>query len=288
MPEPFKEIVGFLGRWCLLALAGVSALMVVCVALLAVSTTVDTMQARAVVSDAVWGGPWKTPYVVGFLVPAGRIDSHDQFLAFMPGRKPAPTRSGVGTFLADVPDSGRGLHEVAFKGMPYGSFAFDEHRAICKVIDPRRKVFAIDARLVERFLDGQADAWREFVSGMQADAEVVLFHPGPLKDYQRLREDLRARHAGIPYVFSMRRGRAVTAGLREIHWTLSRRKGPRPVVITADEELAEAAAAERFTVHRIAPDQPKQPEGANPARYGSLSELASRLSAVATAPAAGP
>jgi len=276
MSDPLNEIVGFLSRWCLLAAAGLSALIVVCAALLAGSTTVDTMQARAVVSDAVWG-PWKTPRVVGYLVSAGRIDSHDQFLAFVPGRKPGPTRSGVGTFVADVPDSGPGLHEVVLKGMPYGSFAFDEHRAICKVIAPRRKVFAIDARLVEMFIEGQGQAWRRFVSDLQTGAEVVLFHPGPADEYERLKKDIRSQYPGTPNVFSMRRRPALTDGIQAIHWTLSRGKGPRPEVITADAELAQAAAAKGFTVRWIAPGRTDQPEGGGPARYGSLGELKSRL-----------
>jgi len=268
MQGAWKEAIGFLSRWCLLALACISVLVVGSAAVRAASGAAEMRDVRMVLSDAIWQR-WKTPTVVGYLVSSQEVSAKEQFISYLPGQEPNLTIGLEERVFADVPSWGEGLHEVVVEGNPYGDFAFQKCRAICKLISDAETVFAIDARLADRRLAEDSAGFTDVLGTIEQLGEVILFASGTPAEYERLRARLQQRYPTIPVVFSTRRNPDAMHSLQAIRWTLNRGRGPRPQVITEDEDLARTAASQGFTTRLITPS------AAGPAARGRLTRYAS-------------
>lgn len=271
MHEFFKELIGFFSRWCLLGLAVGSGLLVAWVALSGASAVAAGVPIW-VLSDEIYE-PSKSVYVVAYLQPDSGVSSSGQFLHITSAGKVVLVYSSDFRFPIKLSKHTEGLHDVRIKGTPYGRFAFVQGRGICKVISPRRKVFALDARLVATFPSEQSRHLRSSLSELQARGEVVFCHSHRAEQFAELRDNLRQQYPNILQVFSTDRQSGITHTLRHLARTLHRSKREGIEVITGDPELAYAAAGEHFTTHLISSKLQDAPELRNPLRHETLVEF---------------
>ena len=275
MHDTLKEIIGFISRWCLLALAGITVVIVGWAALTAASMTAVSAKAAVILSDEVWRQPRRGAHATGYLISSGAILLRSQFLSCSPGSAPSIV-SGSGERIypiaVDRPD---GPWNVSIQGIPYGSFAFQRDRAICKVISSQRRVLAVDAELVENPPDSCSEELESFLAELQSRGQVVLADTGSPEHYRDLRNDLRYRYRQVPQVFAMPCTQDImpagrSDGVKDFngyvldHMARTLRcaaRKPRPqiaarrdwmlaAVITANSELA-SATAPRFHTHLI-------------------------------------
>jgi hypothetical protein len=282
MLETVKELVGFLARWCLLALAAACVPVVGWAAMGAGSAAVRSGDLQVVLSDEIWrqSGSSQGMYVTGYFLGSastqstGPVSAGSQLFCVVPGFNPTRVEGDGRRFRAAVPyrpDSPATSQpcQVRLKGTPYGWAAFIHAEAICKVIPPGRSVLAVDARLVPAGLPGQDQLSQEQISQLESRGELVVFFPQAEDEslqrqaerYLRFREGFRRRWPQIPVVFSPsekspRQKDDVLdpiAVLRHVAETLRPPAGSRPTVVTADRRLAGAAAARGFPTHLIDP-----------------------------------
>ena len=105
----------------------------------------------------------------------------------------------------------------------------------------------------------------------------MFFWPGEAGSYRSGRRKIRQSYPAVPVVFSRGEGAALTGSLRRIAWTLYGPGGGKPLVVTADEAVAVAAADEGFVVRCISQRSGRAGRGERLTYYDSLEQLTSGL-----------
>lgn len=274
MHDTIKEILGFLSRWTLLAMAAV------CAACVAWAAAVGVMAAggewpRVVLSDQIRQSG-TARFVPGRIEPNVGTDSSLELISWPPGRRGETAyTTQILALVAMEKEAPLGLHPVHITGSPYGQFAFCQDSARCLVIPPGRRVLAVDVRLLEA--PGQVEAFIERVAGV---AEVVLVRPGPVTSpaaQQALRDAVMKRCPQTLLVYSTSLPGKATDALASIAGSLGRKDHAGVEFVTGDALLADAAAAERYKTYWVAGEEVGgiQPRGAG--RYDTMARLAAEL-----------
>ena len=253
MGDRLKETVGFLSRWLLLAVVGMSGLGVSWL-LLSASAAGATAGEQLVLSDEVWT-PWWAMHVTGYLQSGRQEWMGGLFTVRSSDGRPGRVFGPRGRVCAAVGEFARPgeVHHVRVWGRPYGRMAFTDTGAICRVVAADEQVFAIDTRLVDGNDDRNDGAVAECIELLDAAGQVVFFHTGSAEEFAAVRRGLIGRYPLTPVVFARRDRPTVTGALKQISWTLHRGPAAGPVVITRDGDLARPAAAMGYSIHLIGP-----------------------------------
>ncbi len=287
MHGSLAEIVGFFSRWCLLALAAAGSIVTAWTAASAASAAA-VGRPKMVLSDAIWRPPSAKPpheanrrqptaYVIGYPLQTGQPLARALFVSTLPDAKPRLVYADRGRAIAGFPLPSEGLIDIQLRGILYGQFAFERLHALVKVVASDQTVFAVDARLASTSPGEQRGPLADCLREMRRIGEVVLFHGGRIEHYERLRASLRARYPGTLQVFATDRNGHILASLRHIAWTLHRREGNEPLVVTTDRTLANAAAAETYPTYWIGADSAEESNLENLVRYRDLDEFKAKL-----------
>ena len=270
MDESLKEAVGFLSRWWLLALA-VAGGVLVAWASLAAAAAAPRRAPAPIISDEIVVAPVSQRHVVAHLSDSVPIVLYTQFLFLPPGATPRIVYGSSRKMYILLEGLPPGLHRVHLRGIPYGTFAFEEMQGLCKVVAPGAEVLLFDARLSET-PEGARELPRT-LREMRGSLEVVLIHPGPLEAYRRLHREIRLRDGDVPYVFSAHEPQDNMWTLNYVASSLNRLWADRPPLVTADAELASRASAQGFPTHWIHPQPDERIERGGVRRYESLGDF---------------
>ncbi|MDY6913198.1 MAG: hypothetical protein SVT52_01890 [Planctomycetota bacterium] len=274
MHSNVREVIGFLSRWCLLALVAAAVLTGAWAGALATAAVNQDRGAALVTSDAILQQA-KWARVTGSISPCSMGYENALLLCNVRGRLPVTAGTGKGRLYADVDCPSVGLTPVTIVGTPYGALAFEKRESLLSVVEPGRTVFMLDARLVLSVKGGDAETLRECVHEMKKLGGVGFFHPGPAAEFVQARRDIRARYPRLPVVCMVKDTPDSLAILRVVGRGVGARDRLR--VITDDARLADGAVCQRFPVRWIGSGR-KQPRRV-PAedRYKTLETLKASL-----------
>ncbi|MCK4602756.1 MAG: hypothetical protein KAU28_09840 [Phycisphaerae bacterium] len=258
MNESTKEALGFLCRWCLLALTGGIVTVVAWTSLHGTAAVGSDIEAELVLPDVIRYLGARGKYgLTGYLTIS---PNHEK----MPVAIYAPDEGGQRLLVVSrtmiytrVKADRPGRVEVPILGIAYGPLAFKRCSAILQVISRERDVFLVDVRLA---IDARAKGMAGFedcLVELQSRGEVALFHSQPIEDYGRLKNHARRLGFEMPVLCVSEPNRPHDP-LRTLWRTASalRRYGKdrqKPIVITGHAELAVLAARYPFKTHLIAP-----------------------------------
>jgi hypothetical protein len=245
-----REVLGFVCRWSLFALAGAICVAVGLVSALVADAATGEVCATMTVPDAVYfqkGDPRRL--VWGYLQPdipyyapiLGVCHNQDGPLLLVEGDRK--------TLYPVVEAAETGVYRVTVTGMPHAAVAFQEEVAILRIVPDRREVFLIDAAM---YLDAPAARQGEFrgcMAEMRRRGEPALFEVGTRQGFLAHRAKLRVLHADMPLLWAPQE-------LGDPLATLHRAARPiksRCVVITDQAALAAQAASAGFATELIAP-----------------------------------
>jgi hypothetical protein len=249
--QDWKEVVGFLCRWCLLALAGAGMVLVAWMTDLASGSVAADLKAAMTVPDAVWGRQ-QGAHLFGITSPAiprcsyelAMCGSAESELLFAPtvGRRIYPRLSVLRI----------GHNAVRIIGVPYSRHAFERDEALLQIVAPGRQVCLVDAAVAPG--DGAADAagFAESLRELQRRYDVAFFHNGSVEQFAGVRRYLRKEFPGIPLVFTVD-DNLKSNTLPHAAWTLKKHEGEpgEPAVVTGDASLAVSACKSGFRVHLV-------------------------------------
>jgi len=244
-----REVLGFVCRWSLLALAGAGCMAIGWVSALVVDVAAGEVGAAFTVPDAIYpqqGDPRRL--VWGYLHPHLRYPapimaachSQDGPLLLVDGDSK--------TLYPVVEAADSGVYRVIVTGMPHSPVAFRQETAILWVVPQRRKVFLIDAAT---YLDASAARQAEYrgrLAEMRRRGEVALFEAGSRDEFLAHRARLRRLHPSMPLLWTPREVGDELA-------TLNRAARPvkaQSVVVTDRPALAARAASAGFATELIA------------------------------------
>jgi hypothetical protein len=275
MDDETRQAAGYLCRWLLLAAAAGVVVAFCWVAASAVSSEPVGEAIDAVLVDQVCGPHGRTR-AFGYITPSVPDEAAPLFAATGPGR---------GVWLAHIRKDAlstllHGLGETDFhplpsgaesayytsrmRGLMYGTFAFERSEALVAVVPTSRRVFAVDARL----LDGpDEDALRRAIKAMTARGQVAVFAPPwagrsseeRMELYRALRTTTRDLLGRLPVVAVLGGGYGEMGPVMQMDWTLARRSVNKPVVVTASATLARESAARGFPTRLVGAEPPAPP-----------------------------
>ena len=257
MDEGIRETVGFLCRWCLLALAGVTATAVCWAALLATAAMTTGLGADVVPSDTVCGQSAEKPAALRcYQSPVVSHSNNPHAMGVLPDGALATAYTYRGGFYLRADRSTAGRYSIRTKGLPYSALAFHNRRLRLKVLPPGRRVFLVDAELAVAVRPSQRRSLRQCLDHMRRLGDVAFFHAGDRGELLLVRDILGRKHPDTP-VLAAYHGNRPPAPLsvpRMAAWDLNPPTGSgrrRPIVVTADGELAASAAAALFPTHHV-------------------------------------
>ncbi len=275
-----SEAVGFLCRWSLLAGAAAATVLVGWAAVRATAGVGEDVRATLVMSDwVVRLSPTarETAYLPGCVQPPVASGAHVA-LAVTEGRPLTMVRADGGNCRAEIDDPREGTTRVIVRGLPYSALAFEAPRCRLLCLPHDTRVFLVDARLALAQRREHLGGYHACLRAMDARGRAVLFHPGPRGDYFRCLRALRAAGSGRAVLYAdVRPGRACT--LRRARRSLCpTRRARKPDAVTADAELARAAAAMGLPTHLVGCDRRPTKASDRLTCYPSLGKLKVSLS----------
>ncbi len=250
------EAMGFLFRWCLLGLVGLSMLGMAWGSVAATRAIAESLEFDVVTSDGIWDADNPGPAVArGYIVPRSSHKGSGvvTFYSVAPGRIPTMVPQEHQRAFPKVYSPEVGLNVVHLRGIPYGAFAF-KHTTVRFLVVPRdRDVFLVDARWILSVHQENSKLPLDILQLLRWRGEVVVFHPGPLEDFVADRRQLRSIGVWSPAICTVKHGYDPMLTL----WHSAAVLGRELVVVTDDPQLAYLCATDerkRFFVHWIDSD----------------------------------
>jgi len=282
MNEGVREPVGFLCRWCLLALTLATVGTVLGAGLLGTAAVTADLEAGLVIGDSIWQLGGNVPmYLTGYINSSPIRNVSDSLL--LSGR-PGEWRLPVPTYKEQIhppllrPQAG--VNRLVVAGFPYGEFAFESRQARLLVVHPGAKVFLFDARTAVSFPPKQAGMLRRCLIELSRRGEPAFFHPGPLRQFVKARKLLRQAGLDLPMLCEVKKPQDPTYVLRQAARHLNRWEHKENLcIITGDVKLARAAAGQGFTTHLLAPEGLKVQPHRHLQRHRSLGKFKEYLAA---------
>ena len=258
MRDSPAEIVGFLCRWCLLALAGGTAVLGAWAGAVATQAVADETGTSIILPDGFWG-PANSgrPHLSGCLSKALRRPNPAILMSLQAGR--IQTLIGAKrVFYVLVPHAGPGANPVELRGIPYGPLAFQTAAATCFMPAAGRKIFLLDARTAASGRQADGEPLRQCLAELRRRGEVALFHPGPPDAFVHSRRQSLQAGMDLLMLCTVKDSGQAMQTLWDTAWAL----GGKATVITDDRELAYMAAGDgagRFHVHLISAEAETRP-----------------------------
>jgi len=276
MDESFREVFGFLCRWCLLGAVSATVVAMSWASLHATAAAKDDLGARMSLPDAIWQLRESGKAVITGYLSHRATDKSSLLICSQPGGRQSFATTYKGQFRLRVSRPRPGRIKVLVKGVPYGPLAFRQTGASVTVVQPGMEVFLLDVRLILNVPSGQGDDFRRCMGLMQRRGEAAAFHSGSLEQFDGFRDKLRRLRPDMPLLCSVKDAPDNIYVLRQAARALKRWPGRRRlVVVTGDAELAVEAARQGFTVHLVAPraeEAPAHPRLMRFRRFGQLKD----------------
>ncbi len=174
-----------------------------------------------------------------------------------------------GTLYPVVEAAELGDYRVTVTGIPYSAVAFQQEKAILRIIPDGRRVFLVDAAMYLDAPDARVGELRGCLTEMRRRGELAFFDVGSRQEFLAHRTRLRHLHAEAPLLWAPRE-------LGDELATVHRAAGPirtHCTVITDQPATATQATSAGFSTDLISPvDQGgRQIEGLR--RHESISRL---------------
>lgn len=241
MLDSLKQLIGFLCRWTLLAMATGTMAAVVWAGALAAQEVASDVDAVMVIPDKVLAG-WSKLKWRGQIDPPGPRRSTSAALAYRPGG-PALFACTYGKWIyLQVDRVHTGLNRVTVKGVPYGAFAYKRVQALLCIIPAETDLFLLDARMA--LAVGDLGHLAGCLEELRGRGQPVFFHAGPVDEFLEIRRSLRRLESITPMTCEMLSKPRAFVAVRRLAGRLGRyRKGAqKPFLVTADIELARRAS----------------------------------------------
>jgi len=249
MTEEIKEPIGFLCRWLLLALAGLS---VAGAAWAGVSSTFglrERLSMRMICPDHVSRGGKRATGLTLVTGPARHANRSLLLLVLPDGRLMTPIFwRGLWVQPYYGPDASPGVRSAVIQGMPYGPLTLQRRQVAVHVLTREQPVVVVDARLA---LAGDAPRTVDALRRLGRLGAVVLYYPGQPHGFPRVHEQSRGRFAGTPILC---RQQDATVDDLAARFPASVFRS-NYVVVTGDAELADGLAR-RGPTYLVAPGEP--------------------------------
>ena len=252
MPDSTREIVGFLCRWLLLAMVLATVAAGAVAGLQSATAVRDDLGTTMVLSDALWrqGGP-DHPHLRGYIYPSLNAPALPMALANRPGGPMMKLVAHQNVVYLETDRLQTGPNLLILKGIPYSAVAFQKQRGTLLFAPADKELFLVDDRLLSRRTGTDPETIRRLLARLQTDGYVAFFHPGDLVQLEAMRREAQQLFPDVAVVFYETKTPDPLDTLRGVAWSWGAKGNGKPAVITADEELAGAAAAESFRVRLV-------------------------------------
>ena len=286
MSERVPEVVGFLCRWTLLALATATILAATCAVLAAMAGAPGNVRARLVIADVLfeqagekltWAPCYQAPKARGGIGPRVMTKRPDGKLIFF--------ASGIRAFYLPIPGDWPQRSRLRVRGVPYSSLAFEAGWMLIHPTPRGRRVYAFDATLAGVLRKAPASPWHACLRDAAARGGVAFFSGGPPENIPVLRRELLEYYGTIPLLYTRSDRSDALPTLIALSRKLNARKTPdrpMPIVITADAQLAQRCAAQGFPTHLVAHRPNRLKPRANLQIHPTFTELRATLATGAT------
>ena len=248
--QDWQEAIGFLCRWCLLALAGAAVLLVGWAGASASASLPAELEATIILPDGLWGRTERA-HLTGFFGPSASTGHPEIALCCSPDTELLLAPASAERIYPRLAVHHVGVNEVRVVGIPYSAQAFNRTEAVLQVVAPGREAWLVDASMALRAARGGDADFAECLRMIRAD-EPAFFHDGPVEQLPQVRLELRQAYGRTPCVFSTDKDGRPNTPLHTA-WTLGPDgKHPRkPILVTGDSPLGVALARSGFTVHLL-------------------------------------
>ena len=262
---PTLEIVGFLCRWCLLAVAGITVVAVAWSSVMAATEAPTRWDGEIVFGDVLWMHDAPVDMMsFGYALPPPRDDNEPVLLCQGPDGQVWLVRIGALADEVASPEAGvaqvylerpvMGVNVVRLVGVPYGHRAFESIRLNVLVLPSDRPVLLLDAKTILPLAQDSPEGARGLIDALAGRGEPVWITSGPQREFVRQRRELRRLAPEAPLVLVDTASQIDRGWLRRFLRRSNARSAP-VALVTADELLAADGAALRTTTHLIAPTQ---------------------------------
>ena len=274
------EIVGFLCRWCLLAVAGITVVAVAWFSVMAATEAPRRWDGEMVFGDVLWMRDTPVNMMsLGYALPPLRNDNEPVLLCQGPdgqvslvwmralAGRATPLEAGGAQVHLDRP--AMGVNVVRLVGVPYGHRAFQSVRLNVLVLPSDRPVLLLDAKTLLPLAQNSPEGARGLIDALAGGGEMVWIASGPQGEFVRLRRELRRVAPEAPLVL-VDTASQIGRGRLRVFLRQSNALSAPVALVTADELLAANGAALRLTTHLIAPAQAAAP---SITRHSSLAKF---------------
>ncbi|HUT61108.1 MAG TPA: hypothetical protein VNA25_24945 [Phycisphaerae bacterium] len=274
MDEHRSEALGFLCRWCLLAVGCAAVLGAAYMGLSAAVSTGSAERVRLILVDEI-SRP-ATPTWVGCLTePPTERDGGNLLMGGVPGGPRSFLGFWSGAFHLRSAAAVR-LSRTTACGVPYLRLSDAQAEARLLAVPTVRRVFFVEAHLAEQALAAQPQAWDRCLGLLRRRGEVAFVHPGPVVEYEAFRSRLRAAGQDEPVLGSLTRPDGSVRVLRGVAKRMGGNGAADMMVLTDRPAVAGAAANLGFVSHLIGAGEGVSPHR-NLRRHESLQDLIEHL-----------
>jgi len=277
-----KEVIGFLSRWTLLALASGILLGGAWSGMLAASGVAADIRARVILPDAASDPPEGQP--VRWIGHLDTLRYHKMPLFLCHAdyqRKPTVAIALKEKLVVVVSDPRMGPQRVHLRGIPYGPMAFRRHNPTVLIVPEDERILLVDARLAHRAVTEGAEGFRESLAAMRRTGQYVLVDFGDAEEFASRAGTLRRMFPDTALLWPVPVRPALAAKLAFVGHCFGRRDRANLFLVTSDAETALSAARANVRVHYISgsggPVEPHplihRHDGFDALRQGLLSDL---------------
>jgi len=278
------EKLGYLCRWTLLAGAAAAAAAAIWSGLLGVPAISADLETNVLLSDAVARHGANRVGATGFLDKprAHTLSPLMYFQDHRGGLRLAKRMQGYPRMItAYFTDPPAGAHQVRLCGLPYGPMAFVQQTGSMKIVPRQMPVYLLDARFLLKVERSDKQAALRIANGLSMRiGQIVLILPPRLGVLKEAAGEL-AEYSEFPRIFSLRKN--ISDPMSVINTTTRRLRDKmqettvKPYVITADAELAVAAAKRGHFAHLVVSRDMRDSPPPNVRLHRDANELADHL-----------
>ena len=247
-----KEVIGFLARWTLLALAAI--MVAVMVWTLSVATLGASSSSGALsVSDMLWMKDVDIDYMALGLVRPTPPPEHP-VLCQGPGDRLWQGHLRPDGAVICVSDPFPGVNTVTVRGMPHDRRAFQQCRAIILVAAVDQPMFLLSAGEYDFVVDADRERAKELLAAVQPLGAAAWLFVGRPDAFAAAREHLRTMSPATPVLYLSPTAPMSRDALRVFLRRSNARHAPTTLV-THDADVAAVASNLHVETHLIGSDR---------------------------------
>ena len=269
--DHLKEVLGFLARWCVLAIACASLLGVVWLALAAGNSAAQDPP-QIIVSDAmVRQGP--SAYMTGYYEPAA-AESSDIMAGPLGGQFHLGVCAWPNMYLF-ISDIKTGSQSISVSGLPYSPLEFCQANPRLLALPEGKTGVLIDYRLAIEATDTQRQVLKSVIARLSHKYGVAFIHSGPAAAAAQDKVTLMRLGYDQPLIWQSPIEKNWLSTVRAVQDAL--KTHPQDLaVVTADLSLAQMLERHGYEAHLISATRVGD-KSKNLRRWPSLEQYAAAM-----------